>query len=237
MVGVVVVGVVVSGRGDSVVDVGQTPVPRTPKAAPVPRTPTRTPATTLFRTMESANENRSARPTESRVGRSHQRYNPVSGARMVAGCICLDETKDKVVMILSSAHKGKWVLPKGGIETDEGDDYSVSAVRETWEEAGCEGRIVAKLPVVYDMRGPKAPVLSREERRQEFDPAKVVPRLEFHFYEMLVTNMSSTWPEPERERRWCTYAEAKHELEKAKRPELVAALESLSIVKNEGPEY
>lgn len=156
---------------------------------------------------------------------------------MVAGCICLNETKDKVVMILSSAHKGKWVLPKGGIETDEGDDYVVSAVRETWEEAGCEGKIMEKLPIVYDMRGSKAPVVSSEERNQDFDPKKIVPRLEFHFYEMLVSNMSAMWPEPERERRWCTYSEAKHELEKAKRPELVAALQSSCIVRNEGDDY
>lgn len=181
----------------------------------------------------SVNENLPVKPTESRVGRAHQRYNPESGARMVAGCICLNEAKDKVVMISSSAHKGHWVFPKGGIETDEGDDYVVSAVRETWEEAGCEGRILNKLPVVLDMRGRKAPVLSEEDQKKDFDPTKVIPRLEFHFYELLVMNMESSWPEADkRERRWCTYSEAKHELLKLKRPELVSALDSSCIVRD-----
>lgn len=152
---------------------------------------------------------------------------------MVAGCICLNDSKDKVVMILSSAHKGQWVFPKGGIETDEGEDFVVSAVRETWEEAGCEGRVMEKLPVVLDMRGPKAPVLSEDDRQKDFDPKKIVPRLEFHFYEMSVLSMASEWPEADkRERRWCTYSEAKHELLKAKRPELLSALDSSCILKD-----
>lgn len=183
--------------------------------------------------MDTVNKNLPVKPTESRVGRARQRYNPDSGARMVAGCICLNESKDKVVMILSSAHKGQWVFPKGGIETDEGDDYVVSAVRETWEEAGCEGPILGKLPVVLDMRGPKAPVVKEEDRTKDFDPKKTVPRLEFHFYELLVQNMATEWPESDkRERRWCTYSEAKHELIKAARPELVSALDSSSIVRD-----
>lgn len=166
--------------------------------------------------------------SEARTGRSNQRYNPETGARMVAGCICLNESKDKVVMILSSSHKGKWVLPKGGIELDEGEDFALTAVRETWEESGCEGKILQKLPVVLDSRGAKAPVL-----KGEFDPHVVMPKSEFHFYEMIVDLLSTEWPESNaRERRWCTYSEAKHELLKAKRPELVAALNSSCIKKD-----
>lgn len=177
------------------------------------------------------NANLPHRPTQSRVGRANQRYNPETGARMVAGCICFNEDKDKVVMILSSAHKGQWVFPKGGIELDEGDDFVVSATRETWEEAGCEGRILNKLPVVLDLRGAKAPVVPESERGlDDYEVAKKVPRLEFHFYEMLVLDLSTEWPElATRERRWCTYLEAKHELLKAKRPELVQALDSSCI--------
>lgn len=176
----------------------------------------------------SANPNLPTKPTESRVGRLNQRYNPDTGARMVAGCICLNETRDKVIMILSSAHKGKWVLPKGGIELDETDDFIVTAVRETWEEAGVEGKIVKKLPVVYDSRGQKAPVITGE-----FDPLKTTPKTEFHFYELVVAQLSQTWPESDkRQRRWCTYSEAKHELLKAKRPELVAALTLSEIIRD-----
>lgn len=174
------------------------------------------------------NHNLPVKSEKSRVGRDNQRYNPETGARMVAGCICFNTTKDKVVMISSSAHPDKWVFPKGGIELDEGEDFVVSAVRETWEEAGCEGRILNKLPVVLDSRGSKAPII-----QTDFDPKKVVPRLEFHFYEMLVAELHHTWPELDsRQRRWCTYLEAKHELLKAKRPELVTALDASCVVKD-----
>lgn len=167
------------------------------------------------------------KPTEAREGRDNQVYNE-DGARMVAGCICLNEAKDKVILILSSVHKGKWVLPKGGIETDEKDDYMLTAVRESWEEAGVEGKILQKLPVVYDHRK-KAPVI-----KGEFDPLKPQPKTEFHFYELVVDNLEKKWPEcNKRERRWCTYSEAKHELIKAKRTELVEALDSSGIVRDD----
>jgi diphosphoinositol-polyphosphate diphosphatase len=173
------------------------------------------------------NPNLQNKPTESRVGRDNQRYSE-AGSRMVAGCICLNVEKDKVIMISSSAHVGKWVLPKGGIELDEGDDFIVTAVRETWEEAGVEGKIVKKLPVVYDSRGAKAPVI-----KGEWDPLKVTPKSEFHFYELIVEKLSMVWPESEmRERKWCSYSEARHELIKAKRPELAEVLASSEIIKD-----
>ncbi|CUM65342.1 uncharacterized protein PRCAT00002977001 [Priceomyces carsonii] len=175
------------------------------------------------------NPNLSEKLESSRVGRANQRYNPETGARMVAGCICLDASKQKVIMILSSQHNNRWVLPKGGIEMDEGDDFVVSAVRETWEEAGVEGKILEKLPVVLDSRK-KAPVLKPGE---DFDPLKLIPKSEFHFYEMIVYELSTKWPEQkERERRWCTYSEAKHELTKSNRPELIEALDLSHIVKD-----
>lgn len=186
------------------------------------------------------NPNMAEKPTESRIGRLNQRYNPETGARMVAGCICLNTSRDKLVMISSLLYQGKgsgiapkkWVLPKGGIELDESDDFVVTAVRETWEEAGVEGRIVTKLPIVLDSRGSKAPVIYGD-----FHPDDVMPKTEFHFYELAVDLLSPEWPEGDRrERRWCTYSEAKHELLKAKRPELVQALD-LSGVFKDVPDY
>ncbi|KAK6465500.1 Diadenosine and Diphosphoinositol polyphosphate Phosphohydrolase [Scheffersomyces coipomensis] len=168
------------------------------------------------------------KPTESRIGRSNQRYNEESGARMVAGCICLNESKDKVIMISSSHKPDKWILPKGGIELDETDDFIVTALRETWEEAGVEGRIISKLPIVYDKRGKTAPVI-----KGDFNPDVNLPKTEFHMYELIVDNLSQVWPESDsRQRRWCTYSEAKHELIKAKRLELVDALNQSGIKKD-----
>lgn len=176
------------------------------------------------------NPNMPIRSEVSRTGRENQRFNPETGARMIAGCVCMNKEKDKIIMILSLAHSGRWILPKGGIELDEGDDFVVSAVRETWEEAGCEGRILEKLPVVLDSRGKKAPLLKPGE---DFDPKKLIPKSEFHFYEMIVDTLSTEWPElGKRQRRWCTYSEAKHELLKAKRPELVQVLDLSTMIKD-----
>ncbi|KAI3403607.2 hypothetical protein KGF56_003652 [Candida oxycetoniae] len=174
------------------------------------------------------NPNLPIKSTEARVGRNNQRYNDETGARIVAGCVCLNETKDKIIMITSSKNKGKWILPKGGNELDE--SLIETAVRETWEEAGIEGMVVKKLPVVLDSRGSKAPVI-----KGEFD--KIIPKSEFHFFELSVNQLSMEWPEvKKRQRRWCTYSEAKHELVKSKRPELVSVLDSSSIVRDTNDE-
>ncbi|EMG47981.1 DDP1 Diphosphoinositol polyphosphate phosphohydrolase DDP1 [Candida maltosa Xu316] len=172
------------------------------------------------------NPNLPVKSSTAREGRENQRYNSETGARIVAGCICMNETKDKIIMISSSKHKDRWILPKGGNELDETE--LETAVRETWEEAGVEGIIIKKLPVVLDSRGSKAPVI-----KGEFNPDIATPKSEFHFFELQVDKLSTEWPEmKKRQRRWCTYSEAKHELIKSKRPELVDALDSCSIVKD-----
>ncbi|KAI5958728.1 uncharacterized protein KGF55_005726 [Candida pseudojiufengensis] len=170
------------------------------------------------------NPNLPVKSTEARQGRDNQVYNEETGARIVAGCICLNESKDKVIMISSSKHKDKWILPKGGNEKDESE--LETAVRETWEEAGVEGIIIKKLPVVLDSRGSKAPII-----KGDFN--KIIPKSEFHFFELQVDQLNMNWPEmKKRDRRWCTYSEAKHELKKSNRIELVEALHQSSIIKD-----
>lgn len=79
------------------------------------------------------------------MGRSEQVYNKSTFARLVGGGVVLNKSHDKVLMISSTKHSDKWVLPKGGIEFDEANNFSLSALRETWEEAGVIGRILKKL--------------------------------------------------------------------------------------------
>ncbi|KAF6047983.1 NUDIX domain family protein [Candida parapsilosis] len=149
------------------------------------------------------NPNLLNKSSEARQGRENQRYNEETGARIVAGCICLNETKDKVIMISSSKHKDRWIMPKGGNELDESE--LETAVRETWEEAGV-GR----------------------DHYQEIARGDGFARSK-----STLEQLSTTWPEmKKRERRWCTYSEAKHELLKSKRPELVDALNMSSIQKD-----
>lgn len=157
-----------------------------------------------------------------RVGRSGQVYNRVNHARLVAGCLILNGTHDKVLMISSTKHKDKWVLPKGGVEIDECDNFIKSALRETWEEAGVIGKILKKLPIVQDHRAAGGEI-----------EGQFIPKSEYHFYEMVIGELASEWPEMElRQRKWCSYNEAKHELIKSNRPELVTILNDSNIFKN-----
>jgi len=94
--------------------------------------------------------------TVSRVGRDNQRWeeDPKSSSliRLTTGTIPI--TKDGRVLLISSARKKEWILPKGGWELDE--SLEQSAIRETYEEAGMLGILGQKLsPIVYETRKAK----------------------------------------------------------------------------------
>lgn len=159
-----------------------------------------------------------------REGRDQQMYNIKNNARVVAGGIVLDKEMDKVLMISSSKHKNRWIIPKGGVEFDEKENFAITALRETWEEAGVVGEITKKLPVIEDSRN----MLKNPESYEK------IPLCEFHFYQMKLIELDTDWPEKDnRLRRWCTYNEAKHELLKSKRPELLSALNDSDILKDD----
>lgn len=169
----------------------------------------------------------------SRIGRQNQVYSQKTGARVVAGCVCLSKDRKRVLMISSSAHRNRWIFPKGGVEIDE-PDYKLTARRETWEEAGCVGDIVASLGTIEDMRPPKEWNKDIASFAQSNDEVIThPPRSEFHFYEMEVTELPDKFPEcHKRDRKWFNYQEAKEQLLLAKRPELLTALDRSSILKN-----
>lgn len=78
-----------------------------------------------------------ARPLsmQARVGRALQRYE--GDVRLTCGCVPFYEGR---VVLVSSQSSGRWILPKGGWETDENADEA--AAREAFEEAGVLGHIV-----------------------------------------------------------------------------------------------
>lgn len=155
---------------------------------------------------------------KAREGRDNQVYS-ASGSRVVAGCVCVNNDSSQVLMISSAAHPNRWILPKGGVEKDElsvEGDFSESAVRETWEEAGVTGKVTKYLGKYDDMRKPI-----------EYKDS-LIPKTEFHFYEMEVENLADVWPE-NRKRKWAGFEEAKADLTKAKRLELIEALKDSSL--------
>ncbi|KAF9425645.1 hypothetical protein BGZ94_007360 [Podila epigama] len=109
----------------------------------------------------------------------------------VAGCVPIDKAGRRVMLVSSSKNEGEWVLPKGGWENDESQEEA--AARETWEEAGVLGQIVAHLG----------------EFEHKINKRTGVPESIFFFYEMEVQQVEAKWPErKKRERRWFSYEDA-----------------------------
>ncbi|CEL00611.1 NUDIX hydrolase domain-like protein [Aspergillus insuetus] len=152
------------------------------------------------------------RSMESRVGRKNQRYGS-KGERLVAGVVPLSKDKSLVLMI-QSAGRGGWVLPKGGWETDEGSAQQ-AACREAWEEAGVVCTVLRDLGTIPDMR--PSTLLSSN-----------APRASYQFFEVTVDREEDRWPEMHKRRRqWVPYAQAAAAL--ASRPELLEALNRSSM--------
>ncbi|OJK00787.1 hypothetical protein ASPACDRAFT_59619 [Aspergillus aculeatus ATCC 16872] len=152
------------------------------------------------------------RSMESRVGRKNQRYGP-KGERLVAGVVPLSADKTLVLMI-QSAGRGGWVLPKGGWETDENSPQQ-AACREAWEEAGVICTVHKDLGQIPDMRS--SSLLS-----------STAPKASYQFFEVTVDREEEQWPEMhKRKRQWVTYKQAADAL--ASRPELLEALNRSSM--------
>ncbi|QSS57601.1 NUDIX/MutT family protein [Histoplasma capsulatum var. duboisii H88] len=153
-----------------------------------------------------------SRTMESRTGRTNQRYSP-SGERLVAGVVAMSSDKSKVLLI-QSARRGGWVLPKGGWELDE-PSAQQAACREAWEEAGVVCTVLRDLGKISDMRTPAQVSLK-------------APRILYQFFEVRVDREEAQWPEMhKRKRQWVTYAQAAAAL--ANRPELLDALNRSSV--------
>jgi len=154
----------------------------------------------------------SSLPKTARVGRDNQRYSD-AGERLVCGIVPLTASKDRVLLIQSARRTG-WVLPKGGWETDEATPQD-AAKREAWEEAGIIVSITRDLGYITDTRPSK-------------EMTNKAPRAQYHFFEATVDKEESEWPESyKRGRAWMTYAEAVKVL--AARPELLEALNKSQV--------
>ena len=62
-----------------------------------------------------------------------------------AGCVPVrvDRSGALSVLLVTSRYTGQWLAPKGGI--DRGEKPKKAAARETLEEAGVQGKIIARL--------------------------------------------------------------------------------------------
>ncbi|KAI5619540.1 diphosphoinositol polyphosphate phosphohydrolase 1 isoform X1 [Silurus asotus] len=72
------------------------------------------------------------------------------GYKKRAACLCFrSETEEEVLLVSSSRHPDKWIVPGGGMEPEE--EPNVAAVREVCEEAGVKGTL-GRLVGIFESR-------------------------------------------------------------------------------------
>lgn len=116
--------------------------------------------------------------------------------RHIALGIILNKQNDKVLMIERSKKNGL-IFPKGGCDRDEWPLAGISALRETWEEAGAICKIEKQLFNKIDVD----PLSSTSSGKNH----------SFSVFEMSIVELKENWPECEKRengRFWLTYSEA-----------------------------
>jgi len=67
-----------------------------------------------------------------------ERIYDVDGYWLRAACVCVkDQSESEVLLISSSAHPDRWIVPGGKMQVNEAPEYS--AMREALEEGGAIG--------------------------------------------------------------------------------------------------
>lgn len=126
----------------------------------------------------------------------------------MAGVVALSQDKYYVLLIQSTS-RSRWVLPKGGWETDEATAQE-AACREAWEEGGVICNVKYDLGTIAEQRRPD-------------QLTATAPKASYHFFEAIVDRLEAEWPEmKKRTRQWMTFKQAEAALKD--RPELLEAL-------------
>ncbi|XP_061582874.1 diphosphoinositol polyphosphate phosphohydrolase 1 [Cololabis saira] len=104
------------------------------------------------------------------------------GYKKRAACLCFrSESEEEVLLVTSSRHPDKWIVPGGGMEPEE--EPSVAAAREVCEEAGVKGTL-----------GRLVGIFENQERKHRT-----------YVYVLIVTELLEHWEDSDsigRQREW-----------------------------------
>lgn len=137
------------------------------------------------------------RPAVSRTGSDLQRWgHTVEGHTCRLTCGCIPLLRDGSILLVSTKKDPhQWVLPKGGWEQDEA--LQVSALRETFEEAGITGIL-----------GPALPSITYETRKAKRQAAVSHTHNCMTLFPLYVQHIFDEWPEGYRQRQVVSLEEA-----------------------------
>eukprot|EP01128_Nolandella_sp_AFSM9_P010186 TRINITY_DN7003_c0_g1_i1.p1 TRINITY_DN7003_c0_g1~~TRINITY_DN7003_c0_g1_i1.p1 ORF type:complete len:359 (+),score=107.14 TRINITY_DN7003_c0_g1_i1:79-1077(+) len=115
------------------------------------------------------------------------------GFKHRSGTVPVSQDGNRVLLISSTRHPGKWILPAGTLEI--GETPEIGAVRETEEEAGVSGSLLHNFGPINESK--------TKSRKKQIT----------HFFVMEVEETLSTFVEQKfRDRAWFSVEDAKREL-------------------------
>ena len=129
------------------------------------------------------------------------------------GVIPFDIRGDRMaLMFVTSQKRGRWILPKGDLKTDE--THKQGCKREAFEEAGVRGKLLKEFPMTV--------VIGKSNGRK-------VENVLVTYYPLLVTEQVDVWPEDQkRERHWSLLEKAYKVTERADYLQLIKQFDAIT---------
>lgn len=140
-------------------------------------------------------------------------------AQNAALCFRMTKKRGAEVLLVTSRDTGRWIIPKGW--PMKGKSGAECALREAFEEAGVEGRLVADTVGIYSYD-------------KVMDDGSLQPCV-VSVYPVEVTRLKSNFPERgQRERRWFSPKNAARKVAEPELRSILAGFEPAQLMDTDG---